>query len=112
MPVGIAYIAGPYRAGTINGVRENVRRAEDAAARLLSLGIYPICPHLNTAFFDGIVDDEVFLEGALRLLRDCADALVLIGEWQNSVGALAEVAEAKLKGIPIVKLRDLRKLLP
>lgn len=86
----LVYIAGPYRAKTISGVRRNIDAAREAAERVWSLGIPCICPHLNTAFMDGIVDDQVFLDGDLEILKRC-DVVLALPYWMDSKGASAEV---------------------
>ena len=72
----VVYIAGPYRADTIRETVENIRMAEKTAIEYWKLGYTVICPHMNTALFDGILPDEVWLEGALELLKR-ADILAL-----------------------------------
>lgn len=103
----ICFLAGPYRAPTIRGVVLNVRAAESVAVELWKLGtVVPLCAHLNSALFDGIVPDEVFLEGALELLRR-SDAIVLAPGWRGSAGARAELAEAERLGLPVFVWGDL-----
>jgi hypothetical protein len=65
----VVYIAGPYRADTIRETVENIRLAEKTAIEYWELGYTVICPHMNTALFDGILPDEAWLEGALELLK-------------------------------------------
>ncbi len=96
----IAYVAGPYRAKTIQGVVENIRRARELALRLWKLGYAVICPHSNTAFFDGVCPDSVWLEGDIEILKRC-DLVVLVDGWENSAGARREVEVAAAHGIPI-----------
>jgi len=64
----VAYISGPYRAATVHGVVENIRRAERVALKYWQLGYAVICPHTNTALFDGAAPDDVWLAGDLELL--------------------------------------------
>lgn len=98
----MAYVAGPYRAPTVWGIKENIRRAEEAATRLWQMGYTVFCPHLNTAFFDGLCPDEVWLEGDLVVLRRC-DFLVLLEGWKNSHGASNEVSEARRLDMPVME---------
>lgn len=91
----VAYIAGPFRSPTHWGVVQNVRAAEEIALKYWKLGYAVICPHLNTANFDGAVeDDSVWLDGDKEILRRC-DVLVAMSNWQKSKGATAEVELAK-----------------
>jgi len=66
--VTIIYIAGPYRARTAYEVMENINRAGRAAAKWWARGFPTICPHKNTAFFDGVAPDRTFLDGDIELL--------------------------------------------
>ena len=101
----VAYVAGPYRAPTVRGIVENIRRAEEAALWLWRNGYAALCPHLNTALFDGACPDEVWLAGGLELLRRC-DLVVLVPGWESSEGTRVEVAEAYRLGLPMHEWRD------
>lgn len=103
----IAYIAGPYRADTIAGVRRNIETAREMAEHVWRIeGWGAICPHLNTALMDGLVPDRKFLEVDLEILRRC-DAVILAGVWWHSVGVLQECREANRLKLPIYDgLRD------
>jgi hypothetical protein len=97
------YIAGPYRASTVAGIRQNIENARAVAEYWVKQdGWYPVTPHLNTAFMDGIVDDGKFLDGALNLLEKC-DAICLVKGWEKSAGTLAEVEKAKMLNIPVFR---------
>lgn len=67
-------------------------------------GYAALCPHLNTACFDGACADESFLAGGLELLRRC-DLVVLAPRWETSRGTLQEVAEAQAQDIPVWEWR-------
>lgn len=96
----VIYLAGPYRGKSkikiINWFQRqiNIHRAREAAKRLWAAGFTVLCPHLNTANFDGIAPDEVFLNGTLELMRRC-DAMVLLPNWEKSSGTKAEVEEMR-----------------
>ena len=94
----LIYIAGPYTADTIWGVVQNIRNAEQAALEYWRKGYAVICPHKNTALFDGAGPD--WLKGDLEMLRRC-DALVRLPKWFGSEGARTEVREARLHNIPV-----------
>jgi hypothetical protein len=100
VPLKIFYLAAPYRGKTINETRENIRYAESVAAKLWAQGYYVFCPHMNTAFFDGIADDQVFLDAGIEFLNRC-DALVLAGNWMDSVGCCAELRAAEERHMPV-----------
>lgn len=65
-------------------------------------GYAVICPHKNTALFDGAegTTDDTWLEGDLEILGRC-DVVVALPGWKGSMGARAEVVEARRQGIPV-----------
>lgn len=85
----VAFICGSYRAKTVNGISENIQRAENYAKQYWKKGYAVICPHKNTAFFDGLCCDKVWLNGAKELLRR-SDVIVLIPGWKSSMGSRSE----------------------
>lgn len=97
----LVYVAGPYR--DKRGawfIQQNIRNAETIALELWRQGFAVICPHKNTAFFDGAGHDSIWLEGDLVMLRRC-DAVVTTPAWMDSTGARREVLEAHMRGIPV-----------
>jgi hypothetical protein len=99
----VIYIAGKYRDGRGEWwIRENIRRAEEAAGLVWQNGGVALCPHKNTAFFGGLpgCTDDTWLAGDLELLRRC-DAVWAIDGWLESAGAKAEVSFARENGIPV-----------
>lgn len=96
----VAYVAGPYRAPTARGVVENIRRAEAVALELWARGYVALCPHKNTALFDGALPDSAWLDGDLELLRRC-DLVVCTEDYQRSSGARREVELAFELNIPV-----------
>lgn len=97
----VVYIAGPYRGPDAYEIHRNICRAEELALGAWRMGVAAICPHLNSAHFQGAAPDEVWLEGDLEILRRC-DAVLVTPDWERSVGARAEVAEATSRGIPVL----------
>ena len=93
----LAYIAGPYRAATVYGIKENIRRAEAVALKWWKKGYAVICPHANTSLFDGELPDETFLEGTMEMLRR-SDVVVMMPGWEKSAGSIAEREEALMTG--------------
>ena len=96
----VVYIAGPYRAPTPWQVLAHVRAAQEAALAVWKMGAVALCPHSNTGLFDGECPDEVWLQGDLELLRRC-DAVLMIGAWAQSQGALGERRLAEALELPI-----------
>ena len=98
----IVYIAGKYRSRWgIIGRAINIWKARQAAIKMWKLGYTTICPHLNTAFFDGKAPDEIWLEGDLKILAKCHIVYMLKG-WQNSTGAREEWREATERGLTVI----------
>lgn len=96
----VVYIAGPFRAPSHWGIVGNVRKAEELAHKVWSMGAAAVCPHLNTANFQGSLPDSVWLEGDLEIMRRC-DAVLLVPGWLGSEGTKAEVALARKLGMPV-----------
>lgn len=89
----IAYISGPYRAKTLWGVKCNIEKAGMVALEYWRKGYAVICPHKNTAFFDGALngygDAEVWIKGDLEMVKR-SDVIVMLPGWQKSEGATQE----------------------
>ncbi len=96
----VIYIAGKYRGPTPWAVEQNIRAAEEVAARVWAMGMVALCPHQLTRHMEGLASDEHFLAGTLDLMRRC-DVVLLVPNWRDSVGARAEVAEAERLGLPV-----------
>ena len=96
----VAYIAGPYRASTPFQIQRNIREAAEIALKYWKLGYAVICPHTNTALFDGEAPDNVWLEGDLELIRR-SDVIVMTPRWRDSSGARAEYESAVSLGIDV-----------
>jgi len=101
----LAFISGPYRAATPSGIVQNIRNAERAAVEYWRKGYAVICPHKNSALFDGLAPDCVWLDGDLELLRR-SDVVVMIPGWQKSSGAINEESLAINLGKEIHYLND------
>lgn len=99
----LVYVAGPFRPKTAHDQWEqweNIRRAAALALQVWKLGASCICPHLNTAFFEGAAPSDVWLDGDLVQLARC-DAVLMTPDWQRSSGAKAEHEFAKARKIPV-----------
>jgi hypothetical protein len=97
----VAYIAGPYRSNTPSGIVQNIRNAEAVAIKYWQLGYAVICPHKNTALFDGLAPDSVWFEGDLEILKRC-DVIVMVKGWEKSTGAREELSFAKAHGLEVM----------
>ena len=101
----VAYIAGPYRSNTVFGTLQNIRAAEAVALKYWGKGYAVICPHKNTALFDGALGDDadqkVWLEGDLELLKR-SDVIIMMSNWRPSKGAAIEHDLAQSLGLDII----------
>ena len=101
----LVYLAGPYRGKSkfkpLNWLQRqiNIYRARRAAEQLWVAGFAVLCPHLNTSNFDGLCDDQVFIDGTIEMMRRC-DLVIALPSWNKSTGSKAEIKEAKRLGIP------------
>jgi len=86
----LVYIAGAFRNETYWGMYQNVRRAEQKALELWSQGYAVICPHLNTANFQGALPDRVWLEGCLEIVKRC-DTIYMMRGYKLSEGSVKEL---------------------
>lgn len=101
----IAYIAGPYRSTSASGIMTNIRNAEKIAIEFWRKGYAVLCPHKNSAFFDGLAPDSVWLEGDLEFIRRLipgTDVIIMVPGWTESEGAKAERELAMSLGIEIL----------
>lgn len=98
----LLYIAGPYRAPTVNGIFHNIIEARKRMEWAWQNGWVPVCPHTNSAFSDGIVPDDIILEGYLHLLTKC-EAILRMHGWQNSNGAMEESVLASNLGLKVLE---------
>lgn len=97
----VCYVAGPYRAETENGVASNIHRAEKVAIALWQQGYSCLCPHKNTSFLGGVVEnDQVWLDGDLLMMIRC-DFVVLVEGWSLSSGTCTEIEIAFKYDIPV-----------
>lgn len=95
-----AYVAGPYRSDTENGIYENIQSARAVALDLWKRGYAVLCPHMNTAFMGGHDDDSMWLEGDIEWMQ-YADVVVLAPGWRKSAGTLEEIRVAIAETIPV-----------
>lgn len=104
----LIYIAGPFRGANQWEQFQNIREAETLALEVWRMGAVALCPHANTAHFQGALPDDVWLEGDLEMMRRC-DAVLLMPRWRGSRGAVEEAKEAKQAGLPVFEyVSDLR----
>ena len=107
----IAYVAGPYRSDTVNGIYQNIQAARAVAAELWAIGFAVICPHMNSAFMDGIACDDTFIKGDIEIMLRCADFVVMLPGYYESEGCELEATAAIEARIPVYYYpKDIRKI--
>jgi len=100
----IVYLAGPYRADTAAEVERNIQNARRYHMALTEAGIFSFCPHVHMAHYDGLQEEQWFLDGTMEMMRRC-DALVFIrGAMMKSSGSIREMHEAGKLKIPIYEI--------
>ena len=108
--MNIAYIVGPYRAETYQRRQENIAKAAIVAKEYWKQGYAVICPHTNSANFDEVASDKVFLNGYLEILfqlHHFPDTLVVaLPGWKSSSGSRDEITLAEDVGIEIYYLTE------
>jgi hypothetical protein len=106
------YIAGPYSSDNVLGVLSNIRKGNHWAYQLLQQGFAPFSPWLDYHFvLEDHTDDltvQDFYEYSIEWLR-ASQAVFVQGNWNDSKGTLAEIAEAERINIPV--FYDLTKLI-
>ena len=96
----VIYIAGKYRDKYPYQIQYHIDCAKELAMQVWKAGDAAICPHLNSAHFEGLNTEQHFIDGTLELMRRC-DAVLLVPDWGTSEGTLGEIAEAERLGIPV-----------
>ena len=85
----LLYIAAPYRAKTICSLQQNIYDARLMSMYYWHKGYAVICPHLNSANFDGLMPDKSFLQGTMLMLSKC-DVIAMHPNWELSPGCITE----------------------
>jgi hypothetical protein len=97
----VLYVSGKYRDDRGPWyVKKNIEAAADVAIQLWQIGYCVICPHQNTAFFEGPIQDPRIIAGDCELVRR-SDGIVMVPGWEESQGAKIEMYEAHKGQKPI-----------
>ena len=98
------YVAGPYSGDNVADVLSNIGRGEHMAALLFEMGYAPFCPWHDKDFRIKRPDAEFklnqYYEFSMSWLR-VSDCLLVLPNYENSKGTLAEIEEANKIGIPV-----------
>ena len=92
----LIYVIGPFRAAPQWMLVQNVRNAERLGLEVGKLGAMPVIPHKNTEAFNGLFNDEFWIDGAKELMRRCDAAITVAAlglSYEHSVGSVGEVDE-------------------
>jgi hypothetical protein len=114
------YVAGPMR-GYLN---YNFDAFDAARDKLIKLGVTPISPaDIDRAEgFDGQSEFDESTPKALRavcrrdlevilgLKKENGDFLVVLPGWEQSTGAMAEMAVAKWLGLPVYEFATMKRI--
>lgn len=98
------YIAGKYSDSEREKIDANVEKADAAAREIARRGHVPFCAHKLTNHWenDPVLKFEDFLRIDKEWLRFC-DAILLLDNWQESVGAKEELKFAELLGLRVFR---------
>jgi len=102
--IKVVFISGPFRGDNGWEVEKNIRRAEELSFEVWKLSekgakVAVICSHANTRYFDGTLDDQMWLDATKALLLKC-DAMLVTKDFKDSVGTCEEIMYCEEKGIP------------
>ena len=86
----VVYVAGPYR----GEIKYNVLKAAAVGRLLRQCGKAVIIPHVESTFFPESLTEDEWIEHGIDLLH-CVDTVVLVPEWQDSIGTRNEIDYAK-----------------
>lgn len=96
----LIYIIAPYSAPSHIKVKHNIADAETLAQYYWLKGNAVICPHLNTAFFSGLIDESDFYAGTLLMLSK-SDQAIIHPRFKQSAGCIKEIQFCEEHNIPI-----------
>ena len=107
---------GPYRASTWDDIEANIQRARTVAIAAWQMGYAAFCPHMNTAHFDGLAPDDVWLLGDLEWVEVSDVGIVVpnipgLTNWQDSTGTRGEIQRCHDNLIPVYYYPDDEDLL-
>lgn len=106
----LIYLSGPYRVDSKEKTYKNIHLIETVAEELNKIGFGYFSPHSNSAlftngdeYFNKLADPtmhEHFMNIDRRILLIC-DAMLVCGDWKDSVGTKEEIEFATRLGIPV-----------
>lgn len=108
----IVFIAGPYRGDRKpETIEKNIATARVYQRALAEAGITAYSPNVHDAYWEELSARPKSGQRTLKMftdhmLRQVADALVVMPGWETSAGTQVEIAWAKEKGMPTFFLRS------
>ena len=108
----LVYVIGPLRSDNAEKRNSNIKRAGQVALDFWEAGFAVICPHLNSNMAGNLnsLDEQVFVDGDLVMLKHCDFAVVLDG-WDGSIGSIGEIDFCAENSIPYYFLRNTKGLI-
>jgi hypothetical protein len=102
----IIYIAGAYIGDSkTETIEYNIREAEKYAIALADREIGFFCPHKHTEHFHSgkksSASEQFYYNLDFYFLTKIADAVLVVPDWENSLGTKKEVEWAKQNGLKI-----------
>jgi len=107
------YIAGSYSADNVLSVLDNIRKGIRAGTEVLLAGYSPFIPWLDYNIFLQLRDNEQISVSDIRehslAWLEVTDAILVLPDYENSKGTLAEIKRAGELSIPVYyNLEDLK----
>lgn len=95
------YLSGPITARNGRTVEQNINSAVAVYLRFVRAGVPVYCPHFGADREDcQAVPYEAWMAYDLAVIEGCSGLLTLPG-WEDSPGAVREVAHAVARGVPV-----------
>src|SRR4051812_21540463 len=95
------YLSGPISARHGRTIEQHVDAAREVFLRFVAAGIPAYCPHLEASHPSvQAVSYEDWMRYDLAVLDHCS-ALLTLPNWEDSRGAVIEVAHAITIGVPV-----------
>ena len=82
-------ISAPYYSDNDYEIHSNIYEASMMAKYYWKLGYNVFCPHMNTAFFGGLIDESQFLLACIERIKK-ADVVAFHPRWKYSSGCQKE----------------------
>jgi len=94
-------ISAPYFSSDDYEIHSNIYEASMMAKFYWKLGYNVFCPHMNSAFFGGLVPEEQFLAACIERIMK-ADIIAFHPSWAKSSGCRKERLAAKTAGLELL----------